>query len=116
MPFDFASAKANLRRVVHDTLGVDSFYADNALSPVYPIRARHHVQKMDRYGDIVETGYADVVEQIERIVLIPGDTPTVEFKTNGTVTLSTLPGVEFILRLKEPSINAGEHIWQVVRS
>lgn len=116
MPFDFASAKASLRRVVQDTLGVDASYSDNALSPVHPIRARHHVQKMDRYGDIVETGYAEVVEQIERIVLIPGDTPTVEFKTNGLVTLSTLPGVEFILRLKEPTINAGEHVWQVARA
>lgn len=116
MPFDFASAKANLRRVVQDTLGVDASYRDNALSPAQPLRARHHLQKMDRYGDIVETGYAEVLEQIERIVLIPGDTPTVDIKTNGLITLSTLPGVEFILRMKEPTINAGEQVWQVVRA
>lgn len=114
MPFDFASAKANLRRVVQDTLGVDAYYKDASLSVPTPVRVRHHLQKTDRYGDIVETGYAEVVENIERIVLI--ESPYVDFTANAIVTLSTLPGVEFILRLKEPTINAGEQVWQVVRA
>lgn len=116
MPFDFASAKANLRQTVHSTFGVEAFYKDASLSVPVPVVARYNHKKMDRVGDIVETGYADVVESIERIVLVPGDSPALDFKRNGRVTLSNMPGVEFVLTLRDPNTNSTDEVWQVVRA
>lgn len=116
MTFDFASAKANLRQTVHSTFGVEAFYKDASLSVPVPVTARYNHKKMDRYGDIVESGYAEVVESIERIVLVPGDSPALEFTRNGRVTLTNMPGVEFILTLREPRTNNTDEVWQVVRA
>lgn len=116
MTFDYASAKANLRRTVHSTFGVEAFYKDGSLSVPTPVTARYHHKKMDRVGDIVEAGYADIVESIERIVLVPSDTPALTFQRNGRVTFTNMPGVEFILSLREPNINSTDAVWQVVRA
>jgi hypothetical protein len=116
MAFDFASAKANLRRTVQTTFGVEAFYKDASLSVPTPITARYNHKKIDRMGDLVEAGYAEVLESIERIVLVSGDTPALEFKRNGVVTFSDMPGVEFILTAREPKTNATDDVWQVVRA
>lgn len=116
MAFNFASAKAHLRRMVHTTFGVEAFYKDASLSVPTPVTARYNHHKIDRMGDLVEAGYAEVIESIERIVLVPGDTPGLEFKRNGVVTLTDMPGVEFILTTREPAINSTDQVWQVVRA
>lgn len=116
MSFSFDSAKALLRQQVHETFGVEGLYKDASLSFFEPVRVRYHPKKIDRYGDIVETGYADVVEVIERIVFYPALTPEFQFQRDGRVTLASMPGVEFILRLLEPSTNSAEQVWQVVRA
>lgn len=116
MAFNFALAKAALRQTVHDTFGVGAFYKDGSLSVPTPIRARYNHKKQERIGDLVETGYAEVVESVERVVLRPCDTPALTFTRNGRVTFDDLPGVEFLLTFREPIKNAGEEVWQVVRA
>lgn len=116
MDFDFASAKALLRREVHSYFGVEAFYQDASLIAPVSIMARYHFKKYDALGDLVEAGYAKVTEGIETIVLAPSDTLAVPFVRDGRVTLPSLPGVEFILQVQEPSNNSLEQVWQVVRA
>lgn len=116
MDFSFADAKAALRRTVHEAFGVEAFYQDNSLIAPQPIRVRYNFKKIDRYGDLVEAGYASIVENIETIVLMPSDTPELTFVRDGRITLPSLPDVEFILRVKDTSSNALDQVWQVVRA
>lgn len=116
MDFSFAAAKALLRREVHSYFGVEAFYQDASLIAPIPVMARYHFKKYDAMGDLVEAGYAKVVEGIETIVLIPTDTCAVTFMRDGRVTLPSLPGVEFILQVRDPQINSIEQVWQVVRA
>lgn len=116
MPFDFAAAKAALRRTVHDTFGVGAAYKDASLSAPTPVTARYHHKKIDQVGDLVEAGYAETVMSVERIVFEPAATPGITFVRNGRVTLNDLPGVEFLLVVRDPITNSLEEVWQVVRA
>ena len=120
MPFDFASAKANARRVVQATFGVQAFYQDASLNAPIEIRARWHDKISKAIGDLTDgSGYAEVIEGIERMVLIPvahvGGAPVV-LKRNGKVTFPTvLPGVTFNLDYKEPASGPLEESWRLTR-
>jgi hypothetical protein len=116
MAFNFAAAKAALRRSVHDTFGVGAFYQDSSLSAPTPVIARYHHKKLDQIGDLVEAGYAETMVSVERIVFEPAATPGITFVRNGRVTLDDLPGVEFLLTVRDPIKNQLEEVWQVVRS
>ena len=113
MSFDFADLKAESRRAVHDTLGVLAFYQDNTMSAAKEITARWH-NKTAKYGDLVETGYAEVVEGVDRVVFFPCDYPTIRFQRLGLITFPKY-GVTFRLDIKEPADGpSGQAVWQVV--
>lgn len=112
MGFDFATAKLNLRRAVHSTLGVDATYVDDSLSEPVPITARWH-NKIDRFGDPEDMGYAEAVQGIDRIGIIPTDYPTVTFKRGGRVSFPAY-GNAFILDVLEPSDGPLTRWWQAV--
>lgn len=109
MAFNFASAKAQLRRVVHDTLGVAAFYKDASMSAPAPIVARWH-NKIDRFGDPENDGNAEVVQGVDRIVLFPLDTPLINFKKGGVVTFPEY-GNAFALDVREPSTGPLQVVW-----
>ncbi len=118
MPFDFATAKANARRAVNAAFGVQAFYSDAAINTPVEIRARWHNRISRPFGDLENGGYAEVIEGIDRIVLIPEDIHgyPVVLKRGGTVTLPTLlPDVEFELEHKEPATGPLEEAWAVTR-
>lgn len=112
MPFDFAALKAKTRRVVHDTLAVDAFYQDDSMGAARPIKARWH-NKLDRFGDLMDQGYAEVVEGVDRVVLFPCDYPTLNFVRGGVVTFPAY-GRSFRLEVREPKDGAHHAVWQVV--
>lgn len=65
--FDFASALAKAAKVVHDTFKVQAlYYAPGSLVSV-TLGVRWH-DKATLVGNIVETGYADVIEGIDRVI------------------------------------------------
>lgn len=113
MPFDFTDLKSQTRRVVHNTLGVSAFYQDNTMSVAQPIRARWH-NKIDRFGDMNEAGYAETVEGIDRVILFPCDTPTLNFMKGGVVTFTKL-GLSFKLDTLEPADGPLQQVWNVVK-
>lgn len=119
MTFDFAEAKANARRVVQSTFAVQAFYSDDSVNPPVEIRARWHNRISKPFGDLDNGGYAEIVEGIDRIVLIPNNYPggnAVTLQRLGVVTLPTLlPGVSFILEHREPDTGPLEEAWAVTR-
>ena len=112
----FASAKAALRREVHTTFGVEAFYQDSSLIAPFPITVRYHFKKLDLYGELVATGYAKVEESIEKIVLIPSDTPAITFVRDGRITIPSVGDQQYILSMRDPPTNSLEQVWQVVQA
>ena len=112
MAFSFAALKAKTRRVVHDTLAVDAFYQDNSMSAPQPIRARWH-NKTDRFGDLMDQGYAEVVQGADRVMVFPCDYPTLNFVRGGVVTFPEYRRA-FRLDVLEPSDGPHAAIWQAV--
>lgn len=118
MVFDFATAKSLLRRRVQETFGVQAFYSDASISTPVEIGARWHNRISKPFGDLDNGGYAEIIEGIDRILLIPEtvDGDPVTLQRLGVVTFPTLlPGVEFILEHKEPSTGPLEEAWAVTR-
>lgn len=118
MPFDIASAIALARRTVNTTLAVQAFYMDASMSAPVETRARLH-SRIDRFGDLENQGYAEVVEGVDRIVLIPQDVngnPLV-LRENGTMTFPQIggPDIKVVLRVREPADGPLNETWQVSR-
>jgi hypothetical protein len=112
MTFDFAAAKSLLRRRVHDTLAVDASYQDDTMSEPACIKARWH-SKIDRFGDPQEQGYAEIVQGVDRVGLVPEDYPEITFKRGGVVTFPKY-GNAFSLQVLEPADGALTRWWQAV--
>lgn len=118
MSFDFASAKALVRRVVHSTLGVRAFYSDDSVDTPVEIRVRWHNKLSRPFGDLENGGYAEVIEGIDRIVLIPEDVDgfPITLKRLGVISdIDFMPGVQFILEMREPADGPLEEAWTVTR-
>lgn len=115
MTFNFADLKVETRRAVHDTLGVPAFYQDDTMSAPRAITARWF-NKSAKYGDLVEAGYAEVVEGVDRVVFFPCDYPTIRFVRNGVITF---PDYKMSFRLDTleppdgPGGASGQAVWQV---
>lgn len=115
MGFDFASVKAQARRVLHDTLAVQAFYQDHSMSAPEEIRARWLNKSNVLTGDIDNQGYAEVLEAVDRIVLFPDDTPSIQFKTGGTVQFPGY-GLSFVLDTREPKNGPLSQVWKASRA
>lgn len=113
MTFDFTDLKRESRRAVHDTLGVPALYQDGSMSAPAKIVARWF-NKTAKYGDLVEQGYAEVVEGVDRIVLFPCDYPAINFQRGGIITFPAL-GLSFKLDVIEPRDGPDQVVWQVVK-
>lgn len=117
--FDWAATKAATRRIVHNTFGVQAFYTDASVNPPIELRARLHTKTSKPFGGLVDgDGYADMIEGIDRIVLIPEtiDGATVVLQRGGEITLPEMfPGETFILDHSMPTDGPLEEAWQVTR-
>lgn len=124
MTYDFASAKATARRAVQAAFGVQAFYSDASITVPVEIRARWHNRISKPFGGLQDgDGYAEIIEGIDRIVLIPEEyedgLPTgriVTLKAKGIATFpKMLHGVQFILDYREPPTGPLEEAWAVTR-
>lgn len=116
MAFDFAATKALVRQVVQDTMAVPGLYQDGSLEEPVELRVRFHT-KIHRVGDMIDQGWAEVVEGVNRLILNKAelDEKDVLPVRGGTVTL-TPPGYEsivLVLHLREPDSGPTEVVWQV---
>lgn len=71
--------------------------------------------KTAKFGDLVEQGYAEVVEGIDRVAVFPCDHPTVNFQRGGVITFPDYRR-SFRLELLEPADGPDEAVWQVVKA
>lgn len=115
MAFNFAVAKAKLRRVVHSTLGVSALYQDSSMSTAEPIRVRWH-SKIDRFGDLESAGYAEIIEGIHRVILDRDQARTLGVRNPGTITIAELGDAVLTLEAMEPYDGPVEEIWSVTKS
>jgi hypothetical protein len=131
MAFNFAKAKASLRRKVHEIFGVTAFYQDSSMSEPVEIRARWH-NKETNLGDLDNEGYAEIVEGIERIVFEAAEARTHNIKRGGQVWFpeygsgmgvglgSPLGGEDngppkFTLHLMRKNSGPVEEVWEVTQ-
>lgn len=118
MTFDFAKAKVGARRTIHNTFGVQAFYSDASISTPIETRARWHSRISKPYGDLTDgAGYAEVVEGIDRIVLIPEDVNgfPMALARGGRFTFPSIPGVTFLLEYRDPTMGPPAQAWSVTR-
>ena len=116
MPFDFAQAKASARRVVHATFGVQAFYKDASMNAQVETRARLHTRLARPFGDLNDGGYTEIIEGIDRIVLIPEsiDGYPITLRKAGVMTFPTMfPDVRFVLEHEHPADGPLEQSWAV---
>ena len=111
MSFNFADLKSETRRAVHDVLGVSALYQDDSMSAPQPITARWF-NKVARFGDLVEQGYAEVVEGVDRIVLFPCDYPMVNFRKGGLISFPDYKRTFVLDTLEPPDGPEGQAVWQ----
>lgn len=129
MRFNFAKAKTLVRKVVHDTLSVQAFYKDKTISVPVEITARWHTRFHVFGGADDNAGYAEIIENLDRLIFATTDARAAEIKRGGlvwfpqyetgnTVTESGEPadGVPtFVLQNKFPSTHPYEEVWEVTR-
>lgn len=131
MPFNFAKAKASLRRTVHKTFGVQAFYTDSTVTVPVEMSARWH-NKIDRFGDLDNQGYAELIQGIDRVIFDVVEARTVGVRRGGEVRFPELGsglgahlggalGGEgsgppaFILNIREDDSGPHDEVWSVTR-
>lgn len=131
MAFDFTKVKARARRVVHKTLGVRAFYRDHSMSEPVEIKARWH-NKIDRFGDLDNQGYAELIQGIDRVIFAAADARRINVKRGGEIVFvdygsglgvalgSPLGGSEvgppaFVLQNRDPNNGPYQEVWEVTR-
>lgn len=104
----WAETRQEARLAVHSEFGVPASY----LSPVpsaepVPCTVRFHT-RIIRQGDLDREGYAQVVEDINRVIFLRSEVDPIR---RGTVTID---GREFVLEVAEPSEDGLLAVWNVV--
>ena len=114
--FDFAALKARTRQIVHDTMATDAEYTHPHLVGAVGLRIRWH-NKIAQYGDLLDTGYAEVVEGINRVIFNRPelDEKSVTLKAGGYIRLLApqYGGALLILDVQEPVVGPVELVWKV---
>lgn len=116
MPFNFAKAKVALRRTVHKTFGVQAFYSDSTVTVPVEMSARWH-NKIDRFGDLDNQGYAELIQGIDRVIFDVAEARTVGVRRGGEIRFPELgdPQPAFILNTREPDSGPHDEVWSVTR-
>lgn len=115
MPFDIMALKARTRRTVHSVFGVPALYLDATMGGVpQAIMARWH-DKIVINGDSESEGYAQVVQTVDRLVLIPTDTPDITFRKGGKITI-VATGKTYVLDVLDPMTGPLERVWRAFES
>ncbi len=120
MSFDFSKVKAKVRQVVHKTLAVPATYQDSSINIPIAINARW-LNKLSRIGDYENSGYAETVEGVDRIVFSAAEAQSIPVKKGGIVVFTSYANSDeaiapvFILAVREPSNGPFEEVWEVTR-
>ena len=116
MAFDFAELKSQTRQALHDALAVSAQYTDDDLVMPVDLTVRWH-NKIDRFGDLVNSGYSEVIEGINRVIFNRGQLAArgVVLQAGGEVTITArgFDNAVLVLATMEPRVGPVEEIWLV---
>lgn len=124
----FAEQKAKARKAVHAAFSYAATYQDNTLDAPVPVSVRWH-SKMVVLGDFQDSGYASVIEGIQKIIFMRDELEAISYVKNGVelygivprphgVVTITEPGFglpQFSLEVQEEFVGPLEEKWQVKR-
>lgn len=115
----FAAIKAQARRAVHTAFSFDATYQDRSLTDAVPITVRWH-NRLVIQGDYDSSGYANVIDGIERVIFNREELATLGIKpVQNAVIIITEEGYEgttLFLDQKEAHVGPVEEKWWVKRS
>ena len=119
MAYNRAAAVTKARRSVHNTMRVSADYEHPALPGVVtPLSVRWHNRQVLQ-GNIVETGYSDVIDGVNRVIfdLEELNEKGVVLERGGVVTLTdpVNNGIALILEAQEPDSGPINRIWLVAK-
>lgn len=118
MAFDFAALKAAARRTVHDTLSVPASYMAPGSTVAVELRVRWY-NKLAINGDLVEAGYAEMIEGINRVFFDRAELAekgvSLQFGGRLTMTGEGMGGTVLSLASQEPDIGPVVTVWRVVQ-
>lgn len=112
--FDFAALKAQARQTVHDTLSVPATFVSKDMMTRAELRVRW-INKIVINGDIVETGYAEMIEGVDRCVFNQLELNEQSITLQRGDMLTMWDSAVLILDSQEPPTGPVEVIWRVVR-
>jgi len=122
MAYDAAAGKSLVRAIVHNTFGLTADYRSvDAASdaPAVPLRVRWHNKVTPRgdHGDLLDIGYADVIEGIDVVIFNSNQVVSegLSLKRGDTVTITSPRFGMPVLTLQtlQPDAGPQEIIWQV---
>lgn len=116
MPFDFGEWKSLVRQALHECLAVPARYQDDSLDMPVDVTVRWHT-KVDRFGDLENGGYAEVIEGINRLIFNRAQLDELGIKPcrGGEVTIlaTGYENVTLVLVTMEPYDGPVEEVWNV---
>jgi hypothetical protein len=120
MSFNFAKSKAKARQAVHKTLAVSATYEDSVINVPVAIKARW-LTKLAQIGDLDNAGYAEVLENIDRVILERAVAREIPVSKLGVIRFTDYADTEggptpaFILAKRLPTDGPFEEVWEVTR-
>jgi hypothetical protein len=110
--FDFAALKAQTRQTVNDFLAVDGFLYTNDEGPDgTPLSVRWH-DKINRFGNNDNMGWAERVEGIDRLIFNKPELATLGLKLSRNMEIWIESASKtFALEFAEPEDGPIEEIW-----
>lgn len=116
MFFDFIELKSQARQALHDAMAVPAQYTDADFVIPVDITVRWH-NKIDRFGDIVDTGYSELIDGINRVIFNVPELVEKELTISrgGHLQLTDprFGGATLVLDSMEPRVGPVEEIWLV---
>lgn len=116
MAFDFAAAKKQVRRTVHDTLSIAAEYDDADLAAPVPLRVRWH-NKLTAVGDLDNTGYPMSIDTQDKVIFDMAElvVKNVTISRGGRlkITADGFGGQVLLIDSRDPKTGPIEEIWLV---
>jgi len=118
MPSNFAAIKAKARRDIHNGLSIAAEHRAVSSGLTTELAVRWH-SKQILLGDLQDTGYANFIEGVERIIFDRDELllKTVILREGDVVTITAegYDNVQLVLKTREPVRGPIEVVWEVAR-
>lgn len=114
---DFWTIKTRARRDIHAAFVIPCFYQDATMAAAAPVHVRWHDRQARPLGNLPGGDYAEVTENIERVIFSEEELATagVTPMRNGQLTFPNFGNFRLVLDAREPLDGPIKEIWTVQR-